>query len=421
LWLSDKKVGLMDKVRYLLVSSQGNIDEVFDSIDTDGSGFIDKTELKSLLAQLLPACNDEDVQTALTEMDTNMDDRIKKDEFKSWYQDSQLRIDATRQKAMGEVKKIFEEIDKDKSGSIERGEVEQLMSRVNHEFANDQAARQTELDRIWAEAGHASADRITFSEFEQWYKNSVAFQKHQERSGSEGANAPEASADEDDSLSLEWPSGIRAQLLFLFLLPLVGALIATVPDVRKPEKKKYFPISFFLSIIWIGIYSFFMVEWAALIGDSLGIPPAVMGVTFLAAGTSIPDLMTSVIVARQGLGDMAVSSSIGSNIFDILVGLPVPWLLFSAVNGFKPVEVEADTIPVSIIVLFLMLIAVIMTIMLNGWAMTKGLGATMFCLYAVFLVQDLLRACMPDNALPVNFVSRKECECQGKIFSDWYE
>ena len=45
-----------------------------------------------------------------------------------------------------------------------------------------------------------------------------------------------------------------------------------------------------------------------------------MGLTILAAGTSIPDLITSVIVARKGLGDMAVSSSVGSNIFDITIG-----------------------------------------------------------------------------------------------------
>ena len=45
-----------------------------------------------------------------------------------------------------------------------------------------------------------------------------------------------------------------------------------------------------------------------------------MGLTLLAAGTSIPDLLTSVIVARKGLGDMAVSSSVGSNIFDVCMG-----------------------------------------------------------------------------------------------------
>lgn len=45
-----------------------------------------------------------------------------------------------------------------------------------------------------------------------------------------------------------------------------------------------------------------------------------MGLTFLAAGTSIPDLITSVIVAKKGFGDMAISSSVGSNIFDVTVG-----------------------------------------------------------------------------------------------------
>lgn len=50
-----------------------------------------------------------------------------------------------------------------------------------------------------------------------------------------------------------------------------------------------------------------------------------MGLTFLAAGTSIPDLITSVIVARKGFGDMAVSSSVGSNIFDVTVGYVYVW------------------------------------------------------------------------------------------------
>lgn len=67
-----------------------------------------------------------------------------------------------------------------------------------------------------------------------------------------------------------------------------------------------------------------MVWWANVAGDTVRIPPEVMGLTFLAAGTSIPDLITSVIVARKGFGDMAVSSSVGSNIFDVTVG----WALY---------------------------------------------------------------------------------------------
>ena len=63
-----------------------------------------------------------------------------------------------------------------------------------------------------------------------------------------------------------------------------------------------------------------LVWWANQTGETLDIPNEIMGLTILAAGTSIPDLITSVIVAKKGFGDMAVSSSVGSNIFDITVG-----------------------------------------------------------------------------------------------------
>ncbi|KAI4472490.1 hypothetical protein M0802_016773 [Mischocyttarus mexicanus] len=104
--------------------------------------------------------------------------------------------------------------------------------------------------------------------------------------------------------------------------------------------KKFFAVTFIGSIVWIAGYSYLMVWWANVAGDTVGIPPEVMGLTFLAAGTSIPDLITSVIVARKGFGDMAVSSSVGSNIFDVTVGLPVPWLLYGLIYG-KPVEVNS--------------------------------------------------------------------------------
>lgn len=144
--------------------------------------------------------------------------------------------------------------------------------------------------------------------------------------------------------------------------------------------------------MWLGIFSFLMVWWATVIGDGLGIPSAVMGLTFLAAGTSVPDLMTSVIVAQQGHGDMAVSSSVGSNIFDVLVGLPLPWLCYALTNSTDGyVTVVADTLFVSIAILFLMLIVVIMTIKYFNWVMTPGLGYTMFVFYALFVMQDLAR------------------------------
>ena len=113
-----------------------------------------------------------------------------------------------------------------------------------------------------------------------------------------------------------------------------------------------------------------------------------MGLTFLAAGTSVPDLITSVLVAREGKGDMAVSSSIGSNLFDVTVGLPVPWLLYTAINQ-KAMDVSSIGMGCSIGMLFIMLILVFISILVFKWKMTKPMGVAMLCFYVVFVVVSL--------------------------------
>eukprot|EP00079_Xenopus_tropicalis_P034221 XP_017947992.1 PREDICTED: sodium/potassium/calcium exchanger 1 isoform X2 [Xenopus tropicalis] len=194
----------------------------------------------------------------------------------------------------------------------------------------------------------------------------------------------------DEPLSLEWPETKRKQITYLFLLPIVFPLWLTLPDVRTPKSRNYFVLTFLGSIMWIAVFSYLMVWWAHQVGETIGISEEIMGLTILAAGTSIPDLITSVIVARKGLGDMAVSSSVGSNIFDITVGLPVPWFLFSVFNGFSPVPVSSNGLFCAIVLLFLMLLFVIFSIAACKWKMNKFLGFTMFILYFVFVIVSVM-------------------------------
>ncbi|XP_030635326.1 sodium/potassium/calcium exchanger 2 [Chanos chanos] len=207
--------------------------------------------------------------------------------------------------------------------------------------------------------------------------------------GQEG-DAGDDDDDEDQPLSLAWPETNRKRFTYLFILPIVFPLWITLPDVRKPTSKKYFPITFLGAICWIACFSYLMVWWAHQVGETIGITEEIMGLTILAAGTSIPDLITSVIVARKGLGDMAVSSSVGSNIFDITVGLPFPWLLYSFINGLRPVGVSSNGLFCTIVLLFLMLLFVIISIAACRWKMSKLLGFIMFMLYVVFLVVSVL-------------------------------
>uniref|UniRef100_A0A8D9DPL0 Sodium/potassium/calcium exchanger Nckx30C n=1 Tax=Cacopsylla melanoneura TaxID=428564 RepID=A0A8D9DPL0_9HEMI len=191
-----------------------------------------------------------------------------------------------------------------------------------------------------------------------------------------------------EPLDMSWPESRGKQISYVLLAPLLFPLWLTLPDTRGPRGKKLFVITFIGSIMWIALYSYLMVWWADISGKVAQIPPEVMGFTFLAAGTSIPDLITSVIVARKGFGDMAVSSSVGSNIFDVTVGLPLPWLLYNIIYS-SPVKVSSKGMLCSIIILFMMLLFVIVSIATFRWKLHRGLGITMFFLYFGFVMVSL--------------------------------
>ena len=102
---------------------------------------------------------------------------------------------------------------------------------------------------------------------------------------------------------------------------------------------------FFVSIAVIVGLSWILVKSVIVFGDATAIPPVIVALTLLAAGTSAPDMISSVVVARQGRGDMAVANAVGSNIFDILVGLGLPWLIVMGIGMMTggPTFVEVGT------------------------------------------------------------------------------
>ena len=82
-----------------------------------------------------------------------------------------------------------------------------------------------------------------------------------------------------------------------------------------------------------------------------------------------------------------MSSSIGSNIFDVLVGLPVPWMVYSAVNEGNPMGIYTNNMVFSTLVLLLMLVSTIGIIIWAKWILSRRTGYLMLVLYVLFIVQ----------------------------------
>lgn len=169
--------------------------------------------------------------------------------------------------------------------------------------------------------------------------------------------------------------------------PIVFLLWATIPDCRKQPSLRF--LTFAVCIVWIGVMSYVVAFMITVIGDTLDIPDTVMGLTFLAAGTSIPEAVSSVIVTNQGFGTMGISNSIGSNTFDILLCLGLPWFIksafFPAVPGNHFIALKSNGMAYSAGSLLSTLCGLYCAFWLNKFKLDWKVGAICLAMYLMFL------------------------------------
>ena len=134
-------------------------------------------------------------------------------------------------------------------------------------------------------------------------------------------------------------SRLDAGLLFVLFLvfmyvTLKGAKTkdddATAKTEPIEDNKKPMAAWLWLSIVWIivGLASLIggsnlFVEGATKVAEHIGVSEAVIGLTIVAGGTSLPELATSVVSARKGNSGIAIGNVLGSNVFNILAILGV--------------------------------------------------------------------------------------------------
>ncbi|XP_022832741.1 sodium/potassium/calcium exchanger 4 isoform X1 [Spodoptera litura] len=190
----------------------------------------------------------------------------------------------------------------------------------------------------------------------------------------------------------KWPTG-RSWLTkstWVVTWPIHLVFLFTIPDCEKPRFKNWFPLTFIMCIVWIGSLSYIVAWMITIIGDTLMIPDSVMGITFLAAGTSVPEAVSSVIVAKQGHGSMGISNSIGSNTFDILLCLGLPWLIKASLTpaeaGHYWVKINSMGLEYSAISLLSTLLLLYLTFWFNKFKLDAAVGRACLAMYAMFLV-----------------------------------
>ncbi len=119
-------------------------------------------------------------------------------------------------------------------------------------------------------------------------------------------------------------------LFFLFLFYIYkqmksGDAVTEAPMVKASNYKIWGLIA--LGLVGLVIGGKLIVDNAVTIASDLGVSEKIIGLTIIAAGTSLPELMTSVVAALKKNSDIAIGNIIGSNIFNIFLILSISSLV----------------------------------------------------------------------------------------------
>ncbi len=126
----------------------------------------------------------------------------------------------------------------------------------------------------------------------------------------------------------------------------------------------------------------FVVSGASTIAASFGISQNIIGLTIVALGTSLPELVTSLVAARKDEVDMAVGNVIGSNIFNIL-------LILGIAASISPVGVNGENLMDAAI---LVIVSVIVWFFARSKEkIVKKEGMAMLGMYLIYLVYICMR------------------------------
>lgn len=155
--------------------------------------------------------------------------------------------------------------------------------------------------------------------------------------------------------------------------------------ISKGIQKNVFSKSIFFIIVGLLLLtggSFLTVDNAVIIGASFGISELFIGLTIVAIGTSLPELITSVVAARKGHADLGFGNIVGSNIFNILAILGIS----SLISGIA----VSEKVLVDIGIMLAFSLALI-PIMRTGFVISRKEGLLLIACYIGYVMFLLYR------------------------------
>lgn len=190
-------------------------------------------------------------------------------------------------------------------------------------------------------------------------------------------------------------AGLVAYVWFLIHQSRKEAREAGPPETEQlPVGNQFMNIGLVLFGLVLLIFgSRWLVDSAVAFADYMGVSELVVGLTIVAAGTSLPEVVTSIVAAMRGERDIAVGNVVGSNIFNILGVLGIASIVAPAGIDVSPAVIGFD-IPVMIAVALACL-----PIFFTGGVISRKEGGLLLGFYVAYTLYVVLAASQHE-ALP---------------------
>jgi cation:H+ antiporter len=169
--------------------------------------------------------------------------------------------------------------------------------------------------------------------------------------------------------------------------------------IRADVATQVFLVAAGLAALVLG--SRWLVTSAAAVTSALGVSSVLIGVTIVAVGTSVPELLTSVIAAVRGEREIAVGNVIGSNAFNTAFILGVAGSLTGRGIPFDPAVVSFE-LPVMIIAS-----AACLPVFFTGYSISRWEGVLFLLSYGAYLAHEILSAVSQRGILTLDLVMRR--------------
>jgi sodium/potassium/calcium exchanger 6 len=165
-------------------------------------------------------------------------------------------------------------------------------------------------------------------------------------------------------------------------------------------------VSFVMSVFWIWLFANILIDLLKVLGLLTGLPTTFLGLTVLAWGNSVGDLMANTSIARKGFVEMALTGCYASPLFNILLGLGLSTIRCNLVvadgritstDGIRFTYRDSDSaIPITLIVgsFIGLLFTLIMTTVINKQRITKLQAKITLLIYALIITVACLKARM---------------------------